>query len=443
MMSLENLTFKGGFHMADKKELSKDCPLEKGPEPKLVSIVLHQHIGAPCEPLVKVKDEVKLGQKIGESKATITAPVHSSVSGVVKKIDDVITPDGVKAKAIIIESDGKDEIGYEEKNDNFEDLSVEEIVKRVREAGIVGLGGAAFPTAVKITRNPDDNIDSIIINGAECEPYLTADQVNMENYPDKVVKGLQIVMKTMDAQKGYIAIEDNKPKAIEAIKKAAAKVNNVEVAVLKTKYPQGDLRRIIDAVTGKRIPSSVRCTNMGTQGVNCTTAITIADAVEHGKPLYERTVTVTGSAINTPKNMTVKIGTSVKELLEYCGGFKETPGKIILGGPMMGASQYGIDAVIEKATNGVIVLNKEEAKPPVVSPCIKCGKCVEVCPINLMPLYLEARVSKERFEEANELNIMECIECGTCSYICPAKRPLVETFRHGKRQIKALERKRR
>lgn len=443
MMSLENLTFKGGYHMADHKELTKDCPLEKGPEPKLVSIVLHQHIGAPCEALVKPKDEVKVGQKIGDSKATITAPVHSSVSGVVKKIEDVITPDGVKAKAILIESDGEFNIGYEEKNDKFEDLSVEEIVQRVREAGIVGLGGAAFPTSVKITKNPNDNIDSIIINGAECEPYLTSDQVNMEMFPEKVVKGLQIVMKTMGAKKGYIAIEDNKPNAIKAIKEAAKNISNVEVSVLKTKYPQGDLRRIIDAVLGKKIPSSVRCTNMGTQGVNCTTAICIADAVEKGKPLYEKTVTVTGSAIMEPKNISVPVGMPIKEILEYCGGFKEKPGKIILGGPMMGASQFGIDAVVEKATNGILVLNEEEAKPDKVSPCIKCGKCTEVCPINLMPLYLESRVEKGRFEEANELHIMECIECGTCSYICPSKRPLIEAIRHGKRQIKASERRRR
>lgn len=440
-MDSRELTFKGGVHMHDFKELTNKYSIETGPNVETVTIALHQHTGAPCEPLVKIGDEVKVGQKIGDADATITAPVHSSVSGVVKKIVEITTVSGVKTKAIVIESDGKNEIGYEPYNDDYTKLEPKEIVRRVREAGIVGLGGAGFPTHVKINKNPKDTINYVLVNGAECEPYLTGDQVTMEEYPEKVVIGLDIVMKAMGAPNGYIGIESNKPEAIKRVSEETKKVNGIEVSVLKTKYPQGDQRRLIDSILGMKMPSSLRSTEEGVQVINSSTAAAIYDAVILGKPLYEKVVTVTGSAIANPKNLLVKVGTSLKEVLEYCGGFKEEPGKIIIGGPMMGEAQFTIDSPTLKANGGIIVMNKEEAKPPVITACIKCGKCVDVCPVYLMPLYLQQNVLNNRFEEAEKLNIMDCIECGSCSYVCPSKRPLVEAIRHGKRELRAASTK--
>ncbi|MDL2310826.1 electron transport complex subunit RsxC [Peptostreptococcaceae bacterium OttesenSCG-928-C18] len=433
----KGLTFRGGTHMNDFKEFTNKCKIEKGPNPEVVKIALHQHTGAPCEPLVKVGDEVKIGQKVGDANATITAPVHSSVSGTVKSIEEITTVSGVKTKALVIESNGLEEIGYEPYNDDYKTLDAEEIVRRVREAGIVGLGGAGFPTHVKINKNPKDTIKNVVVNGAECEPYLTADQVMMEEYPEKVVIGLDIVLRAMGAQNGYIGIEDNKPGAIEKITEASKEFSNIKVKSLKTKYPQGDQRRLIDSILDMKMPSSIRSTEEGVQIINSSTAAAIYDAVVLGKPLYEKVVTVTGKAIANPKNLLIKVGTSIKEVLEFCGGFKEEPGKIIIGGPMMGESQFTIESPTLKANGGIIVMNKEEAKPPVVSPCIKCGECADVCPIFLMPLYLEQNISYNRFEEANKLNIMDCIECGSCSYVCPSKRPLIESIRHGKRELRA------
>lgn len=442
VMSKIELTFKGGTHMHDFKELTNQCEIENGPVSKKVYIALHQHTGVPCSPLVKVGDEVKMGQKIGEAPGTITAPVHASVSGTVVEIKDLTTVTGVHTKAIVIENDGLDTIGYTPYDDDYESLDSATIVERVKEAGVVGLGGAGFPTHVKIKTKPDDKIDYVLINGAECEPYLTSDQKTMEKYPEKVVNGLRIVMKAMGAKKGYIGIESNKPKAIELIDQACKKFNDVEVSVLKTKYPQGDQRRLIDSILKMKMPSSVRSTTQGVQVINSSTAASVYEAVVEGKPLYEKVVTVTGSSINRPSNLLVRVGTPINEILEFCGGVKEDVGKVIIGGPMMGESQFRTDLPTIKAVGGILVLNKEEAKPPVVTPCIKCGKCVDVCPIGLMPLYIQLNVLHNRFEEARDLYIMDCIECGSCSYVCPSKRPLIEAIRHGKRELRAQSSKR-
>lgn len=441
-MSLENLSFKGGYHMHDFKEIANNCPIEEGPIPAIVEIALHQHIGAPCLPLVDKGDRVKVGQKIGEAKATISAPVHASVSGTVLEIKEITTVAGFKTKAVVIENDGLNEMGYELKNDDYTQLSVEEIISRVREAGVVGLGGAGFPTSVKLQTHEGDKIEEIIINGAECEPYLTSDQVSMETYPEKVVTGCLIAMHAMGAAKGYIGIEDNKPNAIEIIRNACANVPNVDVAVLKTKYPQGDQKRIIQAITNKVVPSGAHATAVGLQVFNASTAIAITDAVVYGKPLYEKIVTMTGSAIKLPKNINVKIGTPLIQLFEFCNGFKEEPGKIIVGGPMMGESQFSVDSPSVKTMGGVISLSQEEAKEQPVTPCIKCGKCVSVCPVGLEPLFLQSYSLNGLLEQAEKNHIMECIECGTCSYICPANRPLVEAIKNGKRLVRATEKAR-
>ncbi len=400
--------------MDDHKSYTQNCPLDTNFEPKMVYIPLHQHIGAPCTPTVKVGDEVKVGQKIGESKATISAPVHSSVSGKVMKIEQMVLSNGQKGEVVVIESDGLNELGYTETNDDFTQLSKEVILERIKEAGIVGLGGAGFPTHIKMKKKPDVKIEEVILNGAECEPYLTSDQLNMELYPQKAIGGLKIIMKLMDCDKGYIGVEDNKQKAIGILKNAAKDETNISICAVKTKYPQGDERRLINAITGKKISKAQRSNERGVQGL----------------------------AIKEPKNVYVPIGTKFKDLVDYCDGFKETPYKIVVGGPMMGACQYNLDAPTVKTTGGIIFMNEKDATLASPEPCIKCAKCVDVCPIGLLPLFLQLKSLNGDFEGAEKMHLNDCIECGTCSYVCPSNRPLVEAIVHAKTQLKAQQRKR-
>lgn len=441
-MGLENLTFKGGLVMKDYKDLSNDKSVEKANEPELVYISLYQHVGTSCKPLVKVKDEVKLGQKIGDTDASLAAPVHASVSGVVKEIKKIYAPDGWEVDCIVIESDGKNELHESiKKRNNVDQLSKKEIVDIIREAGIVGMGGAQFPTHSKLTA-PEEEIDAIILNGAECEPYLTADHRIMVENPEDIVKGLEILIKYFDGARGYIGIEDNKPDAIEAMKAAVAGNANIEISSLKTKFPQGDSYRMVDTIVDRVVPMDGRCMNVNSLVSNVGTTAAIAQAVMEGKPLYERIVTVTGNGVKEPKNLMAKIGTTIGDLIEQCGGFTEdAPGKIIVGGPMTGYTQFTLDTPITKGVTGIIVLTKEEAKPKTVTPCIKCGKCLEVCPTYLEPLYISAYSLKDRFEDAEKLHALACIECGSCSYICPSRRPLAESIAHAKREIKASKRK--
>lgn len=428
--------------MDDHKSYTQNSPLDTKFEPKVVYIPMSQHIGAPCTPIVKVGDEVKVGQKIGESKAATSAFVHSSVSGKVVKIEEMMLANGHKGEVVVIESDGLNELGYTETNDDFTQLSNEVILERIKEAGIVGLGGAGFPTHIKMKKKPEINIEEVILNGAECEPYLTSDQLNMEMNPEKAIGGLKIIMKLMDCDKGYIGIEDNKPKAIGILKEKAKDEKNISICSLKTKYPQGDERRLINAVTGKKISKAQRANERGVQALNVSSAMAIYDAVVHSKPLTHRIVTVTGSAISQPKNVYVPVGTKFKDLVDYCDGFKETPFKIIVGGPMMGATQYNLEAMTVKATGGIICMNEKDATLAQPDPCIKCAKCVDVCPINLLPLFLQLKSLNDDFEGAEKMHLNDCIECGTCSYICPSNRPLVEAIVHAKTQLKAQKRKR-
>ena len=444
-MDLKGLTFKGGASVPGFKELTEKKPIEKAIEPEFVKIPLHQHIGAPCEALVEVGDYVKVGQKIGGSDAFVSAYVYSSVSGTVKEITREATPNSINVRCVIIESDKLNTMHESVKpNKYLEDLSSKDIVNIIREAGVVGLGGAGFPTHVKLSPPEDKKIDTVILNGAECEPYLTGDHRLMVEETDKIIFGLRAVMKSVDVDNGIIGIEKNKPDAIEALHKAAKPFSNIKVVPLEVKYPQGDEKRLIDATLGREVPSGGLPMDVGTVVVNVSTSRAICEAILEGKPLYERVVTVTGNGIKNPKNLLVKIGTPFSEIIDQCGGYTEdSPGKVIMGGPMMGVSQYNLDVPSIKTTGGILVLTKEEVKPEKVNQCIKCGKCLDVCPVKLQPLYISSHCLKGNYERAEEYRALDCVECGSCSYICPAKRPLVESIRVAKREIVSNRKKNR
>lgn len=441
-MKLDNLTFKGGIHAPDCKELTKHKAIEKASEPKVVYIPLHQHVGAPCEALVNVGDKVKVGQKIGDSKAFVSSPVHSSVSGVVKGITPMYTVSGTKTNCVVIESDGLNEIHESVKpRADLEKLSKDEIQDVIREAGIVGMGGAAFPNHAKLLSSLDAKIDSAILNGAECEPYLTCDHRLMLEMPELVIFGLKTMIKYLDVENSYIGVEDNKMDAIEALRGAVNKEDKINVVSLKTKFPQGDSTRMVDSILDRVVPIGGRCKDASSIVTNVGTSVAIAEAVLKGKPLFERVITVTGNGIKEPKNLLVKVGTTIREVIEQCGGFKGKPGKVIAGGPMTGIAQFSLDVPIVKSTCGILVLTEEESMPDKVSPCVKCGKCVEVCSVRLQPLYISGYALKNNFEMAEKYSALECIECGACSFICPSKRPLTESIVHAKRQINSKRKK--
>lgn len=442
-MELKNLTFRGGVHPDGNKDLSNQLPIARAKEPSVVSISMHQHVGAPCEPTVAPGDTVKAGQIIGNTEAFVSAPIHSSISGVVKEVAMITTPTGMTTKAVVIENDGRDELGYIEMNRSLDELSADELKKIVREAGITGLGGASFPAHVKFAPPADKPIDSVIINGAECEPYLTADQLSMESQPEKIVHALLAIMKILGAKNGYIAVEDNKPAAIQALEQAASGVDTVKVATMKTKYPQGDEKRIIDALLKRQVPSGGLPMDVSVVVSNVSTAVAVYDAVYLNKPLYERVMTITGRAIAEPKNLIVKFGTPLEEVIAQAGGFKETPGKIISGGPMMGIAQPTINTFTIKGMGGLLALTEEEAKEQKTGNCINCARCVEVCPVYLQPVQIERAVNARDFDRAQSFHALDCVECGSCSFICPAKRPLVEAIRLAKREIRASMQKAR
>lgn len=438
-MKLENLTFRGGIHIEDFKELSNGSEITAMPAPEKVKITLSQHSGAPAKAIVEKGDQVKLGQVIAEPGGFVSAPVHATVSGEVLGIEKYLTSAGTEVDAIVIQNDGLDTIGYPEVDRSNEKLDKEQILEYIAEAGIVGMGGAGFPTRVKLIPPSDADVDTVIINAAECEPYLTSDDAMMKAYPEKIVEGLKLAMKTVDAEKGYIAIEDNKPRAIEAIENAVGDDSNIAVAVLKTKYPQGDEKQLIYAVTGRKMPAGTLPAHSGCVVTNTSTAAAIVDAVYYGKPLIERVVTVTGQGVNNPQNLVVRFGTRIKDIVEFSGGYSGTPGKIIFGGPMMGVAQYTDEAVTDKRNNGILVLTQEQVKPKPVDPCIRCGKCVEHCPHGLEPNFLASASKAENWEVAEEFYVTQCVECGVCSYICPSHRPLTEYIRYGKRTVMGLQ----
>lgn len=430
------LTFKRGIHPPHGKHFTENKPIEYLlPKGDLVYPMV-QHIGAPCEPIVKKGDKVLVGQKIGEAKAFVSSPIHSTVSGTVKNVIPMLHPNGNKVLSVIVENDGL----YEEHESigskgDYNDFSREEIIGMIKEAGIVGMGGAGFPTFIKLSPPPEKTINTIIINGAECEPYLTSDYRVMLEETNRVITGLKIILQLFPNAKGYIAVEDNKMKAVETLKEEIKNIENIEIKVLKTKYPQGAEKQLIYAITGREVPSGGLPADVGCIVQNIDTTVAIHRAIVRGRPLMRRIVTVTGGAIKEPKNFKVKIGTSYRELVEAAGGFISEPVKIISGGPMMGMALSTLDVPIYKGSSAILCLTKEEAKLPEEYNCIRCGKCVSACPMNLVPLQLNQYSIHHEIDRFEKSHGLDCIECGSCSFVCPAKRHLVQSIRTAKKTI--------
>lgn len=439
---MRSRTFSGGVHPFEGKIFTEKKKIEILPLPKQVTIPLQQHIGAPTIPLVEKGHEVLAGQKLAEANGYVSVPVHASIAGKVKSIEDVDHPVMGRGKSVIIEGDGSDRwvdsIAYD---NNYFDLPVNEMRTRIKEAGLAGMGGATFPTHVKLTPPSDKKIDTAILNGVECEPYLTADHRLMLEYPTDIVNGFKIIMKILGVGKGIIGIENNKKDAIKIMNETVKGHPGIEVVSLPVKYPQGAEKQLIKALLDREVPSGGLPMDIGVVVQNVGTAKAIFEAVAYRRPLTHRVVTVTGPGVKDPKNVLVPIGTSFQNVIDFCGGLTEHASKIIMGGPMMGITQPHLAVPVIKGTSGILVFAEKQAHLKPEEPCINCGRCVAVCPSNLLPTTLQRLVLYDRIEEAERLHIMDCIECGSCSYICPANRYLVQSIRHGKRQILQLRKK--
>ena len=438
---LKKLSFRGGVHPDDNKKYTAAKKIEVMESPAALIYPMVQHIGAPCTPCVKVGDYVKMGQKIADSEAFVSAPVHASVSGKVTEIKHCPVPNGSMVESIIIENDFTDTPDESVKPIDYKSVSPDDIPSIVREAGVVGMGGATFPTHVKLMPPKDAKIDTVIVNGAECEPYITSDHRVMLETPEELILGLKIILYRFGINNGHIAIESNKPDAIKLMKEKCAS-EGICVDTLKKKYPQGSEKQLIYAVTKRTVPTGKLPADVGVVVVNVDTCTAIARKFRDGTPLMRRIVTVVGTPLTKNANYNVRIGTSVDYIIEKNGGFYEQPEKVILGGPMMGVAQFRLDVPVIKGTSAILCLSKKEAYIPPEEPCIRCGKCVEHCPMNLMPLYLQQFARNEDLDACEKYNVTSCIECGCCSYGCPSKRQLVQTIRSAKRSVMSLQRER-
>lgn len=428
-------SFRGGVHPDDRKRYTAAKPIETAPLPDKVVIPTRQHIGAPCAPVVKVGDLVKKGQVIAEAQAFVSSPVHASISGKVVEIADYPHPVFGFCQSVVIESDGLDEWaeGLPLARD-WETLEAGALKDIIRQSGIVGMGGATFPTHVKLAPPPEKPIDAFILNGAECEPYLTADHRVMLEATDRVVTGVRIVMKVLGVTKGFIGIEENKPDAIAAMT-AASKGTGITVVPLKTKYPQGAEKTLIKVILDREVPSGGLPMDVGAVVQNVGTMVAVADAVTKGLPLVERVATVTGGAIAEPKNLLLRVGMTFAQAVELCGGFAKPPAKLIMGGPMMGMAQCRLDVPVIKGTSGILALAEEDINTGEERPCIRCGRCVDACPMGLVPSMLSILGQRGLFQVAKEeFDLLDCVECGSCVYACPAKRNIVHYVKYLKAQ---------
>lgn len=426
---MASLTFGGGIHPFDGKDMSKDIPIKDiNPGPILV-YPLSQHIGAPCKPIVQKGDHVLVGQKIAEAEGFVSSPIYSSVSGTVKDITNHRVLTGNDAMSIIISNDELYDSVWAWEVKALDSMSDSEIISRIKEAGIVGMGGAGFPTHVKVSVKEPHKIDYVIVNGAECEPYLTSDYRKMLEEPEKLLEGIKVYLKLFPNALGIIAIEDNKPDCIKIFRSLTKEEPRITVKALKTKYPQGSERHLIYAVTGREINSKLLPADVGCVVNNVDTVLAVRSAIYEGRPLLYRIVTVTGNCIKNPRNFRVRIGTLYSRLLEEAGGFKKEPVKIISGGPMMGFCMFDLDVPVTKTASALLCLSKDDISRMEPSACINCGKCVEVCPSRLVPKDLSDHAANFNEEAFLSENGLECVECGCCSYICPAKRPLAQNIK--------------
>ncbi len=425
---------KGGVHPHDNKQYSAHLPIVEAKLPKTVKIPLIQHIGKPAKCIVKAGDEVKAGDVIGEIDGFISSYIHSSVSGKIKSIEQGFADNGRKCDVVVIESNDES-VDFYTKADDYKTLSNEEMVDRIRKAGIVGLGGATFPTHVKLSPPKEKKIRYFLINGVECEPYLTSDHRLMLEKTKEIMEGIKIIKKILDVEKVYIGIENNKKDAQDEFEKLCKNEENIYVVPLRVRYPQGGEKQLIDAVFNVEVPSGGLPMDVETVVQNIGTILAVYEAVVYNKPLIERIVTVTGSLIKEPANFLCKIGTPFSELLEQAG-LAETPSKIISGGPMMGTAVANSDIPVTKGTSGILALSEKELGHFEDYDCIKCSACVRACPMSLMPTMITDNIKVNRFEEAKKIGILDCMECGSCAYVCPAKIPIVNYIKFGKTMLR-------
>lgn len=431
--------FKGGVHPHDQKQRTNTSQIEVAPLPKIVRIPMSQHTGAPCKPAVQKGDSVKKGQVVGEATAFVSAPVHSSVSGRVIDVAPYPHIFGAPVTCAVIENDNLEEWakGANVECPDVNALSLDEVKNRIRAAGIVGMGGAAFPSHVKVSPPPTKPIDSFILNGCECEPYLTSDHRLMLERPDAIIEGMLILCRVIGAKNRFIAIEANKVDALETMRNAAAKYDTgIKVIKLPVKYPQGAEKQLIKAILGREVPSGGLPFDVGALVHNVGTACAVFEAVKFARPCIERVVSVTGDGVENPKNLLVRIGTAVSELLQHCG-LKSEANKLILGGPMMGLAQFSEEVVVTKGTSGIVVLT--DARLEKHRACIRCGRCVAACPMELVPSTLSILGEANQIDEAKENALLDCVECGCCAYVCPSQRPIVQFVKYCKSELRIKE----
>ncbi len=438
----------GGVHPAENK-LSADSPIRAAALPKQAVFSLFQHIGAPAVPVVQKGDLVKVGTLIAQAGGFVSAPVHSSVSGKVAKIDAVIDASGTRRQAIVVDVEGDEWEPTIDRTDDIvtlaqrPDLDAKTIVEKIKNAGIVGMGGATFPCHVKLSPPPGSKAECVIINAVECEPYLTADHRLMLEHPHEVLVGVSLIMKAVGVERGYVGIENNKPDAIALMNEMARQHEGIEIVPLKVKYPQGGEKQLVEAVVGREVPAPPAIPiNVGAVVQNVGTAFAIYQAVMKNRPLIDRIITVTGMSVSKPSNLRVRLGTPFRQLIDECGGLPKDTGKIIGGGPMMGKALLNIDVPMTKGSSGLLIMNNSEARRAEPQPCIRCAKCVGVCPMGLEPYLLATLSAKGEWEQVENLDVTSCIECGSCQFTCPSHRYLLDNVRLGKTTVMGIIRSR-